>query len=271
MSEPRRFIAYEIYDRTEIALTSAPVHRDWMDASPNRSACHCLPLVIANQAGWFIHCAVTFTAVWDGGPEANNVRVVFESGRPMNENPWAFTVDSLDVSEIATARNDHVSSHFGVGTITFRIPFLFRTPPGINLWVKGPSNWIKDGVHALEGIVEADWVPATFTMNWKLTRPHHPVRFEKGEPICMLVPIPRGLGESLEPVRRPLNSEPALEKEFEDWSRSREQVIKNMERREPETAKRGWQHDYVRGVTRSGAKAPEHQTRLNLKEFVKEQ
>ena len=76
-----------------------------------------------------------------------------------------------------------VQSHFGEGVITWNIPFLFRTSPGYNLLVRGPSNWIKDGVQALEGIVETDWAVQTFTMDWKFTRPRRWVRFEADEPI----------------------------------------------------------------------------------------
>jgi len=39
--------------------------------------------------------------------------------------------------------DNRITSHFGVGTFTFSIPYLFRTPLGINLWVKGPANYIK--------------------------------------------------------------------------------------------------------------------------------
>ena len=118
-----------------------------------------------------------------------------------------------------------ISSHFGSGVVTFSIPYLFRTPKGINLWVKGPTNYIKDGAHPLEGIVETDWLTATFTMNWKLTRPRMPVTFKAGEPICMLVPIPRGLAEELDAVRTPMSSDPQVAAEYEEWERSRSQFI----------------------------------------------
>src|SRR5207237_350247 len=141
-------------------------------------------------------------------------------------------------------------------------PYLFRTPPGVNLWVKGPTNWIKDGAQPLEGIVETDWLPATFTMNWKLTRPHYPVRFERGEPICMLVPVPRGLAEGLEPVLAPLHQEPDLQREYLEWQRSREDFNRGLDHLRPDAVERGWQRDYVKGLTPSGARAIEHQTRL---------
>jgi hypothetical protein len=272
MSDDNRLlIAYDIYDRNDQPLTSAPLDRDWMDASPQRFAYRCLPLTIANQSGWLIPCPATFTAVWDGGLYKNSVKIEFETaGAPSKGDPFSFVVDSFAISRLAAAHDDRVSSHFGVGTLTFSIPYLFRTPPGINLWVKGPTNVIKDGVQPLEGIVETDWASATFTMNWKLTRPHNAVRFEKGEPICMIVPIARGLSENLVPVIRPLASEPDVEKEYREWLRSRSGFIDALETRQPDAVQRGWQRDYMHGMTPSGVEAPEHQTRLHLKEFTRE-
>jgi len=34
----------------------------------------------------------------------------------------------------------------------------------------GPPNWPKDGVYPLSGLVETDWLPFPFTMNWQMTR-----------------------------------------------------------------------------------------------------
>jgi hypothetical protein len=84
----------------------------------------------------------------------------------------------------------------------------------------------------------------------------------------MVVPVPRGLAESLQPVRLPLASAPELKREYEQWQQSRLAFNEGLERRTPETTQRGWQRDYVKGVTPSGAAAPEHQTRLQLREFV---
>jgi Family of unknown function (DUF6065) len=49
--------------------------------------------------------------------------------------------------------------------------------PGYNLYVRGASNFPKDGAYALDGIFETDWAVATFTMNCKLTGVGVPVRF----------------------------------------------------------------------------------------------
>jgi Family of unknown function (DUF6065) len=261
------FYAYDIYGTTDMPLTTAPVDRAWMDAADQHFAYRCLPLAIANQSGWLIHNPATFSVWWDGGPQIENLQVHFGSAP---SSPWSFSIDSQTVARGTTVADPRITSHFGSGVLTFSIPFVFRTPPGINLWVKGPSNYYKDGVYPLEGIVETDWLPATFTMNWKITRPHHSIRFERGEPICMVVPVPRGLCESLDPIRKPLADEPKLQQEFQEWTASRAQFLINLAKRDPETIKQGWQKDYNKGLTPLGERATEHQTRLHLQEFRQE-
>jgi hypothetical protein len=239
-----------------------------MDQSHQRAAYRCLPLAIANQAGWVVPCPAGFTATWDGNPAPDAVRLVFDppGGKPAAADPFAPIVVSMADSEPA-AGDARISSHFGNGVVTFSVPYLFRTPRGINLWVKGPANHIKDGVQPLEGIVETDWLPATFTMNWKLTRPRHPVRFERGEPVCMVVPVPRGLAEGLEPVYLPLEADPELAREYREWEASRVAFNSDLAVSEPAAVRRGWQRDYMKGRTVLGAEATEHQTRLHLREF----
>ena len=259
----QRFYAYDIHGTTDMPLTTAPVDRAWMDATDQHFAYRCLPLAIANQAGWLIHNPATFTA-WVGWRAAASRTSQLHFGAAPS-SPWSFSIDSHSLAGGSTVADARIISHFGSGVLTFSIPFLFRTPPGINLWVKGPTNYFKDGVHPLEGIVETDWLPATFTMNWKITRPHHPIRFERGEPICMVVPLPRGLSEDLNPIRKMLADEPDLEREYQEWLKSRSEFLKNLASREPEAVKQGWQKDYNKGVTPLGARATEHQTRLHFK------
>jgi hypothetical protein len=267
--QDHHFYAYELYQANDMPLSAAPLDRAWMDAADQRAPYRCLPLTIANQAGWFVPCPASFTATWDGGPTKGNVRIVFDPPANAGESGGLFApiVVSMYVSIPETVGDARIMSHFGSGVITFSIPYLFRTPRGINLWVKGPTNWIKDGVQPLEGIVETDWLPATFTMNWKLTRPNYPVRFERGEPICMLVPIPRGLAENLEPLYAPLDTNPKLAREFHEWEQSRANFNADLASGRAEAVRRGWQRDYTHGKTVSGEQAEEHQTRLRLRDF----
>jgi hypothetical protein len=239
------FFAYEIYPRREMELTTAGMTREWMEATPGHYAYHCLPLVMANQAGWVIGSPATFVASWDGEEPAASLKLEFEGP----EHNWVHT-------------------HFGSGILTFSIPFLFRTPPGVNLWVRGPANSPKDGIHALEGIVETDWSPATFTMNWKMTRAHHVVYFQVGEPICMVVPVSRGLAEELIPQRLPLSANPVLGEQYAAWDKARLQHLEGLRRWQPGDSRLGLQKDYHKGEMPLGARASQHQTRLHLREFT---
>jgi hypothetical protein len=241
----RRLIAFEVAPPDDMPLEPAPVNRDWMDQSGNRFAYRCLPLVIANQSGWIIRCPVDFSARWNGG-----------SG-----------ISDLKVRLPRDARSGRILSHFGEGVLTLTLPYLFQTPRGINLWVKGPTNWIKDGVQPLEAVVETDWNETTFTMNWKMTRRNHTIRFEQGEPICMIVPIPRGLAESLEPVQKPLSTSPKLARAYQRWSESRSVFNEGLARNDGTAVKRGWQRDYMLGMNVDGKAFTEHQTKLSLHPF----
>jgi hypothetical protein len=230
---------------TTFAIHPSASHRDWMHDTDGRFAYRCLPLVIANQGGWTLTSGRTVVARWNGGDEPEDLAI----RSPDGEEPPA-------------------SSQFGHGILSWEVPFLFRTSPGYNLLVRGPANWWKDGAAALEGVVETDWAVATFTMNWKLTRPNVRVRFGPDDPVCMLVPQRRGELESFEPRVRSVRGEPELLRQYRAWERARNRVIAAAEEAAPADAPVGWQLPYLRGPSPGGAGAPEHQTKLHLNPFL---
>ncbi|MFC7734466.1 DUF6065 family protein [Roseomonas sp. GCM10028921] len=224
-------------------LRPSPARRDWMDATPAGFANRCLPLTIANAHGWDVIGEGAFEAWWNGRPGAGDI--IIRTERPGGPTP---------------------TSHFGAGILTFHIDLLFRTDPGMSLWVSGPVNAWKDGIAPLTGIVETDWSPATLTMNWRFTRPNHPVRFALGEPVCTVFPIPRDLIARVRPTIRPIAAEPALEAAHREWSRSRTAFAAGLKEPASEARARGWQRDYHRG--RIGDCAGEaHLTRLRPRDF----
>jgi hypothetical protein len=159
-------------------------------------------------------------------------------------------------------------SLFGSGILTFAIGYLFRTAPGYNLHVRGPANSPKDGITALEGIVESDWSEATFTMNWKITRANHPLVFEEDEPIAMISPLKRGEVERFRPELHDISDDPQLATLHREWAASRQKH--NAELKVPGSAarKEGWQRHYVRGISIRKEPAGEHQTKLSLADFA---
>ena len=216
-----------------------------MTSTGGHFAERCLPLLMANQAGWVVLSSHTVRAVWTGSDALSGLRLECLEGRP----PFPFL------------------SHFGHGILTWQIPFLFRTPPGYNLLVRGPSNWPKDGATPLEGLVETDWAVSTFTMNWKLTRVDLSVTFEQNEPICMVVPQLRHLLENFQPEQTAISADPELTRDHAAWSHSRRHFLLDgiLGRYRGQTPP--WQKDYFIGTTPTGRIAPGHQQKLRLREF----
>jgi hypothetical protein len=239
-------IAYSFPVEGEVMpIRPASSDRDWMTATSNQFAKRCLPLLIANQAGWMIHNVEPFEAIWDGGMDINAVTIRTKGSRP----------------QLAA------KSHFGHGIITWHIPYLFRTPASYNLLVRGPTNSPKDGATPLDGIVETDWAVATFTMNWKLTRPGLPVRFGYDEPICMISPMERELINNFHPSILDISGNPALQANFEAWTQSRTTFIDEIKGNTQLPSSKSWQKHYFNGITPTGGKAESHQTKLNVRPF----
>jgi hypothetical protein len=218
-----------------------------MTRTPDHFACRCLPLLIANQAGWQILNSFPIRATWDGSDRLDGVTI-----EPLSE------------------RLPPAKSHFGSGILTWSLPYLFRTPRGYNLHVRGPANSPKDGAAPLEGTIETDWTVATFTMSWKLTRPGMPVVFEAEEPICTIAPHRRGELEAFQPRLKKLLQSPKLALSYERWSQSRAAFLKDLLRPGSAAQRRGWQRDYLNGTSPDGSREPEHQTKLNLQPFVED-
>lgn len=233
------FIALELYE-THCRLEPAPVRRPWMEESWERFAYRCLPLLIANSSAWHVIPGITTEVTWDGGKGAD-----------------ALTVRHLDGADFAV-------SMFGDGIVTFHVPYLIRTPPGWNTLVRGPVNWPRDGVAPLEGIVETDWTTATFTMNWKLTRPGT-VEFAAGDPVCALVPQPRGQLEQLEPRRISVDGDAQARRSYETWAQGRAEQVREI----AASGRMIFDGSYARGTSLTGDQAPpDHQRRVRLRSFA---
>lgn len=222
--------------------------RPWMDATPEAFAYRCLPLNIANAHGWEILSPCDFEACWTGGARVDDVLVRVGPDVPHDQRPVSL---------------------FGQGTITIHIQGLFRTPPGWNLWVGGSPNRAKEGIAPLTGVVETDWSPYTFTMNWQFTRRNHWVRFSTGEPICFVFPVPRDSLESFDPKFVAMESDPEVIGQFRAWSESRNAFQAKVAKDPPKTPADKWQKRYYRGIDmHDRVPAADHRSKLRLKSFV---
>lgn len=226
-------------------IVAAPVERGWMDWTDQGFAYRCLPLNIANAHGWLLLNPIAFVAQWNGAPEVGAVELY---------------THAADIPLLA-------SSHFGHGVLTFNVNALFRTEPGYDLMVTGPLNQPKDGIQPLTGVVETDWAPFTFTMNWKFTRKHSPIAFERDEPFCMIFPLKRGLVEEVEPEIRAIETDREVAEAYLTWSNSRRDFNKELQLAGSPAQAQKWQRDYFRGTKSFGTAPADHRTKLKLREF----
>lgn len=229
-----RLIAYDL-GVPGFHLVPAQPQRYWMDRTPDRYAYRCLPLTMANTYGWWVVTDQEVTAEWMGGQAK----------------------ETLTVSAGAL-------SYFGSGIVTFSIPYLIRTEPGWNLWVRGPANWLVRGAQALDGIVETDWSPATFTMNWQMVDRF--ATWEAGTPIAQIFPIRRGELEGVIPVLKSIQVSPEEASAYSDWNQSRTRFNQALQTGQA----MGWQKHYTKGQDPSGQVYAQHQTQNRVRPFQEE-
>jgi hypothetical protein len=207
-------------------IIPARAERAWMEQFPNRYPYRCLPLAIANAHGWEILSPGAFTIHWTGGPDAGDI---------------TFTADSY------IPYLDHlVTSNFTRGIVTFHLGYLFRTEPGWNLMATGPLNEPKDGIAPLTGVIETDWLPYPFTMNWQLTRPGA-VRWRKNEPFCAIFPVAKDVLPSVEPEIHNVDADKGVLDEYLAWRVQREEFLAQFRAKDSGTLKEAWQRFYFKG------------------------
>jgi hypothetical protein len=243
--------AHHCAGRPRLEIVPANRWREWMNQTEYRWANRCLPLLMANESGWWILNRHAFTATWHGGAGQDAVSIDYDEDIPANERL--------------------ANSDFGYGILTFGIPYVISTDPGWDLLARGPANLPLDGISPLEGLVETDWSPTTFTMNWKFTRAGASVRFDAGDPFCMLVPQRRNDLERVAPRACELDGNPDLLAAHLEWGRRRHElaVLKFVSQfgRVDDVTPDSWQRDYFKGRTMDGGDAPDHRTKRQLRTF----
>jgi hypothetical protein len=181
------------------ALRPSPVKRAWMSEHP--TAYQCLPMTVANQWGWQVLCPTDVRVTWNGKAAQSGLRV-----------------------EVAPQWEPGIKSQFGRGIVSFSLPWVFRTPPGWDLYAKGPSNRWKANAAPLEGVIETWWLNYTFTLNWKLIEPGE-VHFAKGESLGQLVPVPHSTFQDSSAIEAPiLEVEPEAGAELLRWLEERRRI-----------------------------------------------
>ncbi len=235
--------AYEVHEGAP-ELVPASSSRAWMDKFADRHPYRCLPLTMANSTGWEMLCPYQIDVSWNGGKEIKDLKVTSKEVK----DPTHFA-----------------RSHFSSGIVTFHTGYIFRTPPGWAVWCGGAPNWPKHGVSPLSGLIETDWLPFPFTMNWQMTKAGT-VRFEKGEPFCFITLSEHRRIEAVEPKIKSLAATPKLKADYDSWNESRSDFLKRLNLGEKQARDEGWQRNYMKGENQQGTKvSADHQTKRRMK------
>lgn len=200
-------------------ITPADSKREWMNEDGGWSY-NCLPLKIANKYGWFVRCPYDIEITWDGIESEKN-----------------FTVNS-DNEEFFK----YIDFNFGNGTLTFMLDFIIKSSIGDSLYVRGISNNKKELIYPLDGIVETDWLPFTFSFSYKFLKAGA-VKFKKDEPIFMFFPIKRNYIENFDISYKFIGEDQVLKEQRNKFNQSRndhnDNIINN---------KRSAQKFYIKGA-----------------------
>lgn len=230
------FAAYSAWG-FHVEIVPAWKHRSWMDRTAGRFAYHCLPMTMASQSGWFVLAPHDCSATWRGGDDPSDITIevppIGAPGGPPQHTPPMHPAM-------------HAMSAVGHGIVTWTMGYVFRTPPGWNLLCRGPANYPKDGVSPLEGLIESDWAVASFSMNYKFTRPCT-AHWTKGEPVAMLVPQRRGELEAFSCRRATLASNAELEAGYNRWVSARAEFHRRQREGDTEAQRQRFQKHYFRG------------------------
>ena len=230
-------------------LVPARPHRDWMDRYPGRHPYRCLPLAIANTFGWELLSPCDLKIEWNGRPGFADIQISAEDDFPL-------------VNEFAV-------SNFAAGIVSFHTGYLFVTDPDWLLLATGPLNQPRDGMVPLSGLIETEWLPYTFGMNWQLMRPGvH--RFRKNEPFCHIVPVQVKPLLAMEPEILDLDSNPELAAQVASY-RERRLALRARQSEQFEvdgTDAPSWTREYFHGRLADGFTASNHCPKLRLREPV---
>jgi hypothetical protein len=228
----------------------ARAKRQWMDDFQDRHAYRCLPLSIANVFGWEVLCPIPLEIRWNGGMAVEDIEVI-----GLKELPGAAPVDHF------------CRSNFSRGIITFHLDYVIETEPDWVLLATGPFNDPKPTAAPLTGIIESDWLPYPFTMNWQLTQPGI-TRFDESEPFCFFLPVPKRVLSNTELQIHRLADDPELEARHNQFRDARNDFMQRIRAGDRDAIKEAWQRHYFVGRHPDGVLAPEHLNKLRLNEPV---
>jgi hypothetical protein len=240
-----KLVCFALHDFAPQVVPARP-HRRWMDGFLDRHPYRCLPLAIANAHGWEILCPVPIEIAWNGGKSVDDLVV-----RALKPLPGGRPIEHF------------CRSNFSHGIVTFHLDYIFRTDPGWDLLATGPFNQPKENACPLTGVIESDWLPYPFTMNWQVERPGRLV-FEEDEPYCLIFPLPKHVLQDCQPEIYRLEDDPEFQRQHESFRASREEFMQRRRDGDPAVIAQAWQRHYFIGRHPDGTLAQSHINKLRL-------
>jgi hypothetical protein len=234
-------LKYNLYPNSEkiFPFEKADYRREWMDQYPHSFAYRCLPLKIANEAGWLVRSPVDFevTYITDDHP-LKSVKI--------------------DIADKDSMYRNYILSHFGRGVITFSLPFILRTEAPWCVWARGYPNYYKNNISFLEGIIETHWLHSTFTYNIRVIEKNQTVSFKKNEPLMFLTCININEINNSYITDKIIDENLELKNAYNTWNQSRAEFNKKLNNPDD------WQKDYFKGIQSDGSTNKDHLTKINL-------
>jgi len=249
-SEPWMTVKLHALTEHPPEVRPARTKRKWMDGFTDRHAYRCLPLTIANASGWEVLCPIPLEIRWNGGMAKEDIEII-----GLKDLPGGAPIEHF------------CRSNFSRGIITFHLDYVIETEADWGILATGPFNDPKPGAAPLTGIIETDWLPYPFTMNWQLMEPGI-TRFEEGEPFCFFLPIPLRTLPNTELQIDRLSDDRALQARHDQFRDARNDFMARVNAGDQEAIKEAWQRHYFVGRHPDGALAPEHLNKLRLREPV---
>ena len=146
----------------------------------------CLPLSIANMQGFAFSSPFSFEVFWNGGIQTDSISINVH--------------DDSGIQNFEKTTHVRVASEFGSGIFTMHFPLILKTPPNVNLMTIAPPNYPLPGISPMSGVVEADNLSFTFTLNFKIDLQNTVIKIEKNYPLMGIIPIPRYYCDSFQLV-----------------------------------------------------------------------
>lgn len=172
--------------------------RDWMGNTRKKFLYKCLPLKIANQYGWAVLSPTNFSIMYYGGD----------------------TPPDIDIDVDNPEFDENILSYLGEGVFTIHLDFVIKTPVGYSTYIRSVPNEIKYGVRGLDAIVETDWLPFTFTYNFR-TIESGTYTFKKDEPLFVFFPIERNTVENFSIEEDFIENDKEFFEDFTEYANSR--------------------------------------------------